>query len=111
MAFHPFRMFRKHQKAWLAGITIMAMVSFVFCSGGMDWFTRFFGGRGAGTGQQGGSDADVAKLYGKSVTRQQLGETRIYRQIANGFMNQAASFAEHKVFQEASEAVKDLTFM
>ena len=33
MSFHPFRYFRKHQKTLLACVTIMAMFTFVLCSG------------------------------------------------------------------------------
>ena len=36
MAFHPFRHFRKHQKVYLAGLTIMTMIIFVFSFGAAD---------------------------------------------------------------------------
>ena len=35
----------------------------------------------------------------------------IYRQIADKFVADATSFAEHKVFADALEAVKDVGFM
>ena len=36
----PFRTFRKNQKLWMAGITIMAIVAFVFLGGPMIGMNR-----------------------------------------------------------------------
>jgi hypothetical protein len=104
MAFHPFRMFRKHQKAWLAGITIMAMFSFVFCSGGVDTVLRLFGGRWAGRGTQSGSESEITKLYGKPVTRSDVQVTELQRTMANLFMANAVGIATNRLVTEINEA-------
>ena len=42
MAFNPLGAFQKNKKFWMAGILIVCMISFVFCSGGRDLKPRRF---------------------------------------------------------------------
>src|SRR5438067_13431178 len=104
MAFHPFRSFRKHQKTLLACVTIMAMFTFVLCSGiggiGGDfagWVLSFLGGKG--------KTPEVAKLYGKKLDTQNLMELRQQRLMANQFMETAASVAAGNVNQDLQRSM------
>lgn len=81
MAFHPFRHFRKHQKVYLAGLTIMTMIIFVFSFGAADPIQtalRWIGGRSRGD--------EVIALYGKKIYEFDLERVRKYRQLANEFV-------------------------
>lgn len=104
MAFHPFRYFRKHQKTLLACVTIMAMFTFVLCSGlggyGGDfagWVLSFLGGKS--------KTPEVAKLYGKKLDTQHLMELRQQRLMANQFMETAASVAAGNVNQDLQRSM------
>jgi hypothetical protein len=81
MAFHPFRHFRKHQKAYLAGLTILTMIIFVFSFGAADpiqtLLRRISGSRHG--------DA-VITLYGKTFYEEDLDRLRKHRQLANEFL-------------------------
>jgi len=73
MAFNPFRVFRKHQKVWFAGLTIVCMIVFILQFGSGDIFQRLMG-----HGSQGKGDK-VATLYGRDVYQSdltRLGQTR-----------------------------------
>jgi hypothetical protein len=93
MAFNPFHSFRKHQKAWFAGLTIMCMLTFVLCTGvggdAASWLLSTFGGSG---------DA-VARINGKKVYSRQLGQLRLDRLTANKFMIQAIATARYRHIQ------------
>src|SRR5262245_43700731 len=79
----PFAVFRRHQRKLLAIFAILAMFGFVLAdslpallrSGGL------LGGGGAP------DDAEVVKLYGRSVRRSDLARMAQRRQRANAFMN------------------------
>ncbi len=89
MAFNPFHGFRKHQKAWFAGLTVMSMLTFVACAGmgGGDmgtWILKLFGSSGG---------EPVARMYGKTVTSVQVANLRVQREAANQFMISAVDQA------------------
>src|SRR6267142_1327086 len=101
MAFHPFRAFQKHQKAWLAGVTIMAMATFVLCGlGGGDfagWLLTLVGGKGRAP--------EVVKLYGKKLDTQDVVQLRQQRLMANQFMETAASVAGGNINAELQRSL------
>src|SRR5436853_20518 len=67
MAFNPFHQFRKHQKVIMAGMVVVAMITFIFSFGPGDLFTRggFLGGwrgRGILTAEQKSFLSELLKL-------------------------------------------------
>jgi hypothetical protein len=107
MAFSPFRAFRKHQKAFFAGLTIVCMLTFVLA--GATSFTRS-GGRGGdffswvGSLIGGSQEPKVALLYGKPVYRAEIFQLRSQRQLANRYMEILIDRAEKnfsRSFQQA----------
>ena len=104
MAFNPFRAFRKHQKVFFAGLTILCMITFVLTgsiSASWDFFQGFatiFGGRG--------SSPDVAKLYGKRVFQNELAQLQKQRAIANKFMGSAMQMASFSAMNSALDAIQ-----
>src|SRR5579875_1967535 len=82
MAFHPFKHFRKHQKVYLAALTIMTMIIFVASFGAGDLFStlqRWF----ILTFRHGDK---VLTLYGKSLHTDELEKLRWQRQLASEFL-------------------------
>ncbi len=98
MAFNPFHAFRKHQKKLLAGVTVLAMVTFILSSGtlsGGDFFgemLRLFGGEGR--------VAEAATLYGRRVSQQELALVRQQRLLASQYMTMATQTAFANVHRE-----------
>lgn len=88
MAFNPFHKFRKHQKGMMAGLVLMAMLSFVLCSGvsGMGDFATWFQQTVLG----GVGKADAGKLYGKKVTVQEVLKIQSQRELADAYMKTVA---------------------
>ena len=72
----PFRVFRKNQKVWMAGITIMAIVAFVFLSGPM--IGSFSG--------SGGRDAPVVRTKFGNLSASELATIRGERTLLHGFL-------------------------
>src|SRR5262245_18209021 len=97
MAFNPFTSFRKHQKFWMAFLTLMAMVTFVLCTGvGGDLSDRLlmlFGGSGGGT---------LAKIEGRNITYKELEDLKQQRMLAEKYTRRAIEIHE----QNLSEYVK-----
>jgi hypothetical protein len=85
MAFHPFQIFRRHQKKWMAGLVIMCMFIFVLSSGigQSDLITRMT--QWFGTSRQG--EKKVTEVYGKKVTDLDLLKLRNQREMANKLVN------------------------
>jgi hypothetical protein len=82
MAFNPFHRFRKHQKAFLAILTIVTMFIFVFQFGAGDVFTQalnYFRGFGD-KGQR------VTTLYGDKVYEADLEQLKRKRKAASDFV-------------------------
>ena len=81
MAFHPFKHFRKHQKVYLAGLTIMTMIIFVFSFGAADPIQSAL--RWIGMTRHGDK---VLDLYGKTIYTDDLDRLRMRRQLASEFL-------------------------
>ncbi len=100
MAFNPFHAIRKHQKKLLAGVTVLAMVTFILSSGtlsGGDFFgemLRLLGGRGR--------VAEAATLYGQRISQQELSFLKQQRGLANQYMTNASQVAYFNVQRELS---------
>jgi len=82
MAFHPFKHFRKHQKAYLAGLTILTMIIFVFSFGAGDLFSTLqrYVALSTPRGEK------VVSLYGKTIRTDELEKLRWQRQLASEFL-------------------------
>src|SRR5947208_8719612 len=102
MAFHPLRTFQKHRKVWLAGVTIIAMITFVLSfsiTGGGDFFafvSRLLGAESRG-------NPTVATLYGKPINQMEMQRIRERRVLANTFMEMAAQTAHDNVEKSLRE--------
>jgi hypothetical protein len=82
MAFHPFKHFRKYQKAYLAVLTVFTMLIFVAQFGAGDLFTTLQ--RWVLLSVHRGDK--VLTLYGKSIHTDELEKLRWQRQLASEFL-------------------------
>ncbi|HEY7330344.1 MAG TPA: hypothetical protein VH592_22080 [Gemmataceae bacterium] len=82
MAFHPFKHFRKHQKKYLALLTVMTMFIFVAQFGAGDVFSSLQ--RWVALSVHRGDK--VLTLYGKTVYSDELERLRWQRQLASEFL-------------------------
>jgi|GEM_PF-2472572 hypothetical protein len=82
MAFHPFKHFRKHQKVYLAALTILTMIIFVAQFGAGDLFTTLQ--RRIALAFHHGDK--VLTLYGKTIYADELEKLRQQRQLASEFL-------------------------
>lgn len=101
MAFHPLRSFRRHQKTWLAGLTILSMLSFVVLGslqGMVPYFARIFGGNNSPT---------VVELYGKEIDKNTLQMLRIRREAANEYVFSVVESARQKAIFQVMQDSKD----
>ena len=91
----PFRTFRKNQKTWMAGITIMAIVAFVFMSGPMMNFSRM----GSGL------PAVIQTKYGK-LTGPEISNLRQQRRMLSQFLSVLRGYyaSDAKTFRQADMA-------
>lgn len=96
MAFNPFHRFRKHQKVWFAGLTIVCMIVFVCTGFGGDVVSRFLGWAGANRSR----GEVVTKLYGKEVKESDLQDLARQRTFANEFMRSAVFGGISQIRQE-----------
>ena len=78
MAFHAFRIFRKRKKVMFAGLTILCMISFVFCAGfGKSDFGQWLGLMFTGSGKSlTNTQGKPLTLYRKKVTAEGLSNVR-----------------------------------
>jgi hypothetical protein len=88
MAFHPFKHFRKNQKVYLAGLTILTMIIFVFSFGAADPFYSVM--RWIGMTRHGDK---VLDLYGKTIYTDDLERLRRNRQLASEFLLYGIAYA------------------
>jgi hypothetical protein len=82
MAFHPFKHFRKHQKKYLAVVTVLTMFIFVMQFGAGDVFTTLQ--RWVALSVHRGDK--VLTLYGKTIDTDELEKLRRQRQLASEFL-------------------------
>jgi hypothetical protein len=96
MAFHPFQTFRRHQKKWLAAITIMCMFIFILQFGKGDALDRMMSFFGASRIKK----TTVATVYGNKVTDYDLDAVRRQRELANTIIETMAYLGRETVLQE-----------
>jgi hypothetical protein len=93
MAFNPFTSFQRNQKFWMASLTLVTMILFVFCSGMgsggdiSDRLLHYFSPRGQ----------TVMTVANKNYTQQDLHDVRRQRDTANEFMRKAADVTVQKL--------------
>src|SRR5436305_14599697 len=91
MAYNPFTIFRRNQKAIFAVVTVFIMFTFVLSSGlgggadFFDWFPRWLGGRTKGD--------PVCTIGGDKVYEPDLVRLRRQRLLANRYMSMAAEMS------------------
>ena len=107
MAFNPLGNFQKYKKIWMASMILVAMVTFVFCSGfggsrdegGLGGFiTRLFRSRG-----------DVyAEIDGSNYYVEEFRDMKLDRDIANKFMRHLLTLAKARAeeFYKLPEELK-----
>src|SRR5436190_1252609 len=77
----PFRTFRKNQKAWMVGLTIMTMFAFVFLG-------QVAGNRSGAGGEY--KDPEIFSWKYGTVHKQDVDQRMILRRMINQFLAQAA---------------------
>jgi hypothetical protein len=82
MAFNPFTWFRKHQKVFFAGLTIVCMITFVASFGAGDLIQTGLAYFGAGKSK----GRVVTTLYGSKVRELDIDQLSRQRKLANDFM-------------------------
>jgi hypothetical protein len=101
MAFNPFHAFRKHQKVLLACVTLLAMISFIMCSGVgakdlfLDTIPALFGGKSR--------TPQVTTLYGKTVKTSDVLEVRRERQLAQEALAHARAIASQRIAERQAK--------
>src|SRR5262245_43416432 len=94
MAYNPFNIFRRNQKAIFAVLTVFIMFMFVLSSGlgggadFFDWFPRWIGGRGG---------EKLCKIDGDDITTKDLDKVRFKRVMANRFMELSSRYTESAI--------------
>jgi hypothetical protein len=103
MAFSPFTWFRKHQKVFFAGLTILCMITFIFSFGSGDLISRGLAWFGAG----GDRGPLVTTLNGTKIYVRELQEVRRRREMVNEFFS-SDSF-RREIDEAASEIVNSIS--
>jgi hypothetical protein len=100
MAYNPFHAFRKHQKVFFAGLTILCMVTFVLAgsSGYFQELALMFGAPRRGV-------TNVATLYGKPIGDADIAQFRHQREMANQFMVLALDRANQNASDTLAQAL------
>lgn len=109
MAYNPFNIFRRNQKAIFAVITVFIMFTFVLSSGlggGADFFDWLPQWLGKKTGKKGD---DVCKIDGTKVYDGDLSQLRYNRVMANRFMDLAAKQTMYYLGQYEDEQLRQVT--
>lgn len=96
MAYNPFNIFRRNQKAIFAVITVFIMFTFVLSSGlgggadFFDWLPRWLGAKGK-------KGDVVCTIDGNKVYDGELRQARYQRVMANRYMSQAALYSRARL--------------
>ncbi|HEX4610431.1 MAG TPA: hypothetical protein VH092_19730 [Urbifossiella sp.] len=110
MAFSPFNIFRRNQKAIFAVVTVFIMFTFVLSSGlgggadFFDWFPRWLGGAGK-------SGDHLCTVDGERIYDRDVREVRFTRVMANRFMTLTARQTATILRREAHEKLVEATPM
>jgi hypothetical protein len=100
MAFSPFHWFRKHQKVFFAGLTVLCMLVFIGQAGyGADIFQTIL--RWLGADKHSGEK--LSTLNGKKVTTTDVENVRRKRQMANDFLTMIALRYHPRAIEELSK--------
>ncbi len=112
MAYNPFNIFRRNQKAIFAVITVFIMFTFVLSSGlgggadFFDWLPQWLG-------KKGGKGEALCTIDGSRITQSQLSDPgrglRYTRLMANRYMSLAAHQTADYLEQVARERVNNLS--
>lgn len=108
MAYNPFNIFRRNQKAIFAVVTVVIMFVFVLSSGltgsadFFNWLPEWFGKKN----QKGNV---VCKLDGDKIYETQLRDLAIQRNLANRFMMEANSAVLRALQEYASQQFNQIT--
>src|SRR4051812_16181475 len=105
MAYNPFDFFRKHQKVLFAVVSVIIMFVFVLqagVSGGGDFFQAF--PRWLAKFQTSGDT--MAVIDGSTIKESQLRDVSVERNLANGYMIQAANKALEASAKAAEKEVE-----
>jgi hypothetical protein len=98
MAFNPLSSFRKYPKIWMAGVTLLCMVTFVLCTGvGGDFgdtILRFFRGKGD----------DYVKVGGKRYNYTDIEDLKDQRNVANDFMRTLSEMGMRQIDKRVKSA-------
>src|SRR6266478_6390551 len=95
------RSFRRNQKAWMAGLIILCMVTFVLC-GSFSAGGNLLDSLGVRFGQSKGEV--VATLYGRDILAREIQDLRNHRRLANLYLDQVTRASRAQVFSAAFEA-------
>src|SRR4051794_8382977 len=107
MAYNPFNIFRRNQKALFAVITVFIMFTFVLSSGlgggadFFDWLPTILG--------KGKKGEHLCTIDGTKIYQGDLDKLRFRRVMANRFMELAAMDAEENVQATLSDKMKNLS--
>src|SRR4051794_40296240 len=105
MAFNPLHALRKQQKVVMAGLVLVAMITFVLSSGmsrgdAWSWLTDRAGGGGGGT--------TVLSVAGKDYSFGQVQPLRAERLLASRYMDYANSAVQNALAQKAQNGLAKL---
>src|SRR5713101_3366969 len=104
MAFNPMRGFRKHQKAWFAGLTILCMFNILIYRG-IGAGSSILESLGLMIGARSRGDV-VASLYGKEIVARQIVDIRMQRRLANQYMDSITNAAREETIQSVKDATR-----
>src|SRR5215212_2136152 len=111
MAYNPFNIFRRNQKAIFAVLTVFIMIMFTLQSGviggdALETFTRWLGSKG----RKGDAlcTIDGTKIYEAELTDTRNG-LRYKRVMANRYMSLAAGFTAGQLAASVSERLNNLS--
>src|SRR3954470_7318813 len=108
MAYNPFNIFRRNQKAIFAVITVFIMFTFVLSSGlsggadFFDWLPRWLGSKSR-------KGDVVCTINGSKVYDGELSQLRFNRVMANRFMDAAAKRTLYYIAQYEDEQLRAVT--
>src|SRR6266436_6256090 len=98
------RSFRRNQKAWMAGLIILCMVTFVLC-GSFSAGGNLLDSLGVRFGQSKGEV--VATLYGKDILAREIQDLQKQRRLANQYMDYYTFISRENAFKAIDEASRN----
>src|SRR5258707_1410403 len=108
MAFHPFRIFQKHRRVMLAGVTLLAMVTFVLCGSSSLVGGNFFSEVLVRFGFRKSQHVEVCKLDGNKITYEEMLALQRQRLIAHEFMSAATNIAQENIVRDFKQNLPTL---